>query len=104
MLYVCLEGIREGSQQIPGEMEAVDLDDARRLWAMIVRAHRNHRLRECDWTCLPDTSLTAEERAAWQVHRQALRDLPQAPGFPDVPWPVPPTTRSDAGNETGEQS
>ena len=55
-----------------------------------VRNDRNQRLMACDWTQLPDVG--ANINAAWISYRQALRDVPEQPGFPDnVQWPVPPT-------------
>lgn len=55
------------------------------------REKRQVRLQKTDWTQLPDTVLTAEQRAAWAVYRQALRDLPAQPGWPaNINWPVQP--------------
>lgn len=54
------------------------------------RAERNARLLACDWTTNTDVPMSDERRAAWVAYRQALRDLPQLAGFPDVDWPVPP--------------
>lgn len=57
-----------------------------------LRARRDALLVASDWTQLPDAPLAAERRAAWQSYRQALRDVPQQPGFPgDVVWPTAPT-------------
>ena len=56
-----------------------------------LRATRALLLSACDWTQLADAPLASEPRAAWAVYRQALRDVPQQPGFPaDVAWPAPP--------------
>lgn len=57
------------------------------------RMERDERLRATDWTQVSDAPLTALEKAAYQTYRQALRDLPGVPGFPDVPWPTLPTIR-----------
>lgn len=58
--------------------------------AASVRQERNQRLTACDWTQLPDVDPAIT--AAWVPYRQALRDVPEQPGFPDnVQWPVPPT-------------
>lgn len=54
------------------------------------RGLRNERLRASDWTQVGDSKVTGTEKAAWQAYRQALRDLPQAAGWPNVPWPDPP--------------
>lgn len=65
--------------------------DTADLWT-IIRAQRDARLRACDFTQLPDAPLSLEERAAWAVYRQALRDLPGL--YADDPaslvWPNPP--------------
>lgn len=54
-----------------------------------VRADRNRRLSECDWTQLPDAPV---DHAAWAAYRQALRDVSSQPGFPwNVQWPVVPS-------------
>lgn len=70
--------------------EQIDQEREAQAWASL-RAERDRRLAETDWTQLPDVPLTAEQRAAWQQYRQALRDVPQQPGAPyDVMWPEPP--------------
>lgn len=56
-----------------------------------VRAERGRLLAASDWTQMPDGALTPEEKAAWAVYRQALRDIPEQAGFPyDVSFPVKP--------------
>ena len=53
-----------------------------------VRADRNKRLADCDWTQLADASV---DNLAWAVYRQALRDLPQANPDPfNIVWPTSP--------------
>ena len=37
---------------------------------------RNSKLRDSDWTQIPDSPLTAEKKAEWATYRQALRDIP----------------------------
>ena len=55
------------------------------------RNERNLRLRFTDWTQLPDAPLTAEQKAAYAVYRQALRDVPEQAGFPEaIEWPEEP--------------
>lgn len=73
-----------------GTPEAEEAFKARRTeeQADAVRADRNRRLTECDWTQLADAPVG---QAAWASYRQALRDLPDQPGFPwAITWPVPP--------------
>lgn len=40
-----------------------------------VRLQRNAFLASTDWTVLPDSPLSAEKKAEYEVYRQALRDL-----------------------------
>lgn len=56
-----------------------------------VRIERNKLLAECDWTQLPDCSLSTAKKQAWTTYRQALRDLSDQPKFPyEIDWPVKP--------------
>lgn len=56
-------------------------------WATI-RAERNKRLANCDWTQLPDASADA---AAWAEYRQALRDITSQANPFNIIWPVEPS-------------
>jgi hypothetical protein len=62
------------------------------------KAERSDRLRDCDWTQMPDSPLSTAQRSSWALYRQALRDMPALPGFPDVAWPVPPELGGAAGD------
>lgn len=56
-----------------------------------VRAERNTKLASSDWTQLQDAPLGLEQKAAWSVYRQALRDISTQADFPwDVQWPTKP--------------
>ena len=56
--------------------------------AVIVRADRNKKLSDCDWTQLADAPV---DDLAWATYRQALRDIPNQEGFPwNVTWPTEP--------------
>lgn len=58
---------------------------------VILRHFRNRRLALSDWTQVPDTQLAAADVTAWQVYRQALRDLPAVTDDPEtVDWPTAP--------------
>lgn len=53
------------------------------------RLQRDQLLADSDWTQLPDVPLATKE--AWATYRQALRDLPEHPNWPDLneaDWPV----------------
>ena len=56
-----------------------------------VRAGRDARIAETDWTQVLDAPITTPCREAFRVYRQALRDVPQQAGFPEeVIWPEKP--------------
>jgi len=60
-----------------------------------VRARRDTLLQKSDWTQRPDNKLSTEEKAEWEVYRQALRDVPQNIDYTinhplDVPMPPAP--------------
>lgn len=55
-----------------------------------IRTKRNQLLTECDWTQLPDAPLTAEQKQAWAVYRQALRDMPETCDPCNPVWPMKP--------------
>lgn len=66
--------------------------------AASVRAERNRRLATTDYLVMPDYPLSTDKLEEIKAYRQALRDLPQQPGFPwngpddpACPWPVIPT-------------
>lgn len=47
-----------------------------------IRQERDRRLAECDWTQMPDSPLSEEDKNVWAQYRQALRDIPNQLGFP----------------------
>jgi hypothetical protein len=56
--------------------------------AKSVRASRNDKLKECDWTQVADAPV---DKAAWATYRQALRDITAQAGFPwTIDWPEQP--------------
>lgn len=56
--------------------------------AQAVRADRNRRLTECDWTQLADSPV---DKAVWATYRQSLRDITTQEGFPwTIQWPTQP--------------
>jgi hypothetical protein len=57
-----------------------------------VRHQRNDLLKDTDMTQLTDAPFSNEEKTAYRNYRQALRDVPQQPGFPyDVVFPALPS-------------
>lgn len=56
--------------------------------AKSVRATRDAKLAECDWTQVADAPV---DKAAWATYRQALRDITTQTGFPwSIEWPDAP--------------
>lgn len=56
------------------------------------RIWRSQLLTKSDWTQLPDNGLSEEKREEWSEYRQALRDIPQQPNFPEnIVWPTEPS-------------
>jgi hypothetical protein len=56
--------------------------------AASIRSRRNTMLADSDWTQVADAPV---DKNAWAVYRQALREVPQQPGFPfSVVWPEAP--------------
>jgi hypothetical protein len=56
--------------------------------ATAVRADRDRRLADSDWTQVADAPVDKE---VWATYRQELRALPEQTGFPwDITWPVKP--------------
>ena len=60
--------------------------DAEAEW-LVIRAKRNMKLAECDWTQLPDAPVDA---GAWSAYRQALRDITSQANPFEVVWPIAP--------------
>jgi hypothetical protein len=56
-----------------------------------VRAKRDELIAETDWIVIKSLELGQSVPSAFEVYRQALRDVPAQSGFPfNVTWPVKP--------------
>lgn len=54
-----------------------------------IRKERDIKLAATDWTQAVDVPQATKDK--WAPYRQALRDVPQQPGFPDnIQWPTQP--------------
>ena len=54
-----------------------------------IRAKRNNLLTTTDWTLGNDSPLSDEQKEAYRVYRQALRDITKQEDFPHhVDWPI----------------
>jgi len=59
--------------------------------AKSVRTSRDDKLKETDWIVIKNLELNANIPGAWEVYRQALRDIPTQAGFPwTITWPDAP--------------
>jgi len=59
--------------------------------SMAVRARRDRELAETDWIVTRSLERGEPVPAEWAAYRQALRDIPQQPGYPMlVQWPSRP--------------
>jgi len=57
-----------------------------------VRAERDKKLTETDWTQMADSPLSSDKKTEWATYRTSLRDLPSASGFPHTMiWPTEPS-------------
>jgi hypothetical protein len=87
----------DGVEQIDGKWytkhSVADMDDDAKAakdaeQAKAVRADRNTKLADSDWTQLADSTA---DKAAWATYRQALRDITAQAGFPwTIDWPAQP--------------
>ena len=80
------------------EKEKRTLDQRNADFLKDVRAKRDEKLKECDWTQLADiqSPRTQAWKNTWSTYRQSLRDLPNTyinNSF-SVSWPTPPTVTS----------
>lgn len=54
------------------------------------KSQRNALLNNSDWTMVTDSKLSDEQTVEVTHYRQALRDLPDQEGFPDIDFPTKP--------------
>jgi hypothetical protein len=88
--WPCLYRIHdeEGVTHTAEEQEAAYVQRIDDEQAARVRADRDKRLVDTDWTQVADAQV---DKAVWATYRQALRDVPAQAGFPhDVTWPDQP--------------
>jgi predicted transcriptional regulator len=73
---------------VPISEEILEAESLQRKWNSFI-ADRNDKLKNSDWTQVPDAPV---DSAAWAVYRQQLRDLPANTTDPrNVVWPEPPS-------------
>lgn len=89
------ESLRRAQQQAD---ELAEFEFSRDFWQEL-RAARDWKLSQSDWTQLIDSPFTEEQKELLAIYRQELRDLPENiedpkslvddPNHPS--WPVPPS-------------
>jgi len=92
--------VRDGSDLKDGERLVSQVPESV-LSASGIENRKSERallLRSTDWTQMADARLSAVQRAEMAAYRQALRDLPEQPGFPDCQWPQPPALGEGAAS------
>jgi len=84
----------------PNDHATYDADEDKWVWdpelvKQDIRRERNRKLSLCDWTVMPDNSLSENQKAQSIEYRQALRDLIGELHNPvsvlDVSWPLNPS-------------
>lgn len=81
----------QGGQVLAVEVQPLTADDLANKEKELgekIRIRRNQLLAACDYTQLPDNN--DPKKAEWATYRQALRDLPEQAGFPNVEFPKDP--------------
>jgi hypothetical protein len=64
-----------------------------------LRSQRNEKLRQSDFSMLPDYRLSRENEEEWKIYRQSLRDIPSTTEDPENPvWPEPPQVEITSGH------
>jgi hypothetical protein len=73
------------------DMTAEEVASRNDAQAANIRAQRDIKLAETDWIVIKNLELNANIPGAWEVYRQALRDVPAQSGFPwTITWPNQP--------------
>lgn len=80
------------NESTKSSVEALDVTvQVDRQWALL-RAERDRKLVDSDWTQLADCPLDATAKSNWATYRQELRDLPANTADPASPtWPSKPS-------------
>ena len=83
---VFTDGETTAAEQETAYKASKDADQAKS-----VRQSRDTKLAETDWVVIKNLELNANIPGAWEVYRQALRDIPAQAGFPWTnTWPTQP--------------
>ena len=93
---VTAEQIANANGFKPGTWREITMEEAVELSnptpeekASVIRQQRDAMLSETDYLMMPDYPMSELARENLKVYRQALRDVPEQPGFPNsVVWPI----------------
>ncbi len=86
---VFIDQVVDGVTTTAAEQEATYKAQKDAEQAKSVRATRDAKLAECDWTQVADAPV---DKTVWATYRQALRDVTAQEGFPwTIEWPDVPT-------------
>lgn len=84
--HIAQLNVPDGGSFRPADFQEGDPSDP--MPGVMERHRRDTLLAQSDWTQVADAPVDA---GAWAAYRQALRDLPGQPGFPEtINWPVRP--------------
>jgi hypothetical protein len=85
---VFIDQVEDGVTTTAAEQEATYKAQKDAEQAKSIRATRDEKLSECDWTQVEDAPV---DKTVWATYRQALRDVTAQSGFPwTVEWPAKP--------------
>lgn len=79
----------DGQWFVAWAIEDYTQEEISQQWAAI-RALRNTKLADSDWTQLPDAPLSNVETQYWAAYRQALRDITTQSDPFNITWPTKP--------------
>ncbi len=86
--FVFIDQVVDGVTTTAAEQEVAYKASKDAEQAKSVRASRDEKLKDCDWTQVADAPV---DKAVWATYRQALRDVTTQTGFPwTITWPVEP--------------
>jgi hypothetical protein len=93
--YKYIDGVRFEMTEAEVEAHLADLAEFARRKAQenidTARYERDQRLIASDFIVARSAEAGVPAPSEWVAYRQALRDVPQQPGFPDnIQWPTKP--------------
>jgi hypothetical protein len=83
-------------EPVPADATKIEYQAVERVYSQeqlydTIKDARFKLLLATDWTQLPDSQLSTEQKQMFIEYRQQLRDIPEQPGYPfEVIWPERP--------------